>query len=36
MIGYAGWLSLTRGEMTPLTVNAVPNLDSFQASNPAP
>jgi tRNA N6-adenosine threonylcarbamoyltransferase len=29
MIAYAGWLSLERGETTPLTANAVPNLDSF-------
>ena len=36
MIGYAGWLALRRGETTPLTVNAVPNLDSFPSPNPIP
>jgi tRNA N6-adenosine threonylcarbamoyltransferase len=36
MIGYAGWLALQRGEITPLTVNAVPNLDSFPSGVPAP
>jgi hypothetical protein len=36
MIGYAGWLALRRGEKTPLTVNAVPNLDSFPSPNPIP
>jgi N6-L-threonylcarbamoyladenine synthase len=29
MIAYAGWLALTRGEATPLTASATPNLDSF-------
>jgi N6-L-threonylcarbamoyladenine synthase len=29
MIAYAGWLALKRGEPTPLTTTAIPNLDSF-------
>jgi N6-L-threonylcarbamoyladenine synthase len=29
MIAYAGWLMLERGESTPLTATAVPNLDAF-------
>jgi len=36
MIAYAAWLALRRGEKTPLTVNAVPNLDSFPSPNPIP
>ena len=36
MIGYAGWLALQRGEATPLTANAVPNLDSFPSAAPNP
>ena len=29
MIAYAGWLMLERGESTPLTSTAIPNLDAF-------
>ncbi|HEU5310906.1 MAG TPA: tRNA (adenosine(37)-N6)-threonylcarbamoyltransferase complex transferase subunit TsaD, partial [Candidatus Eisenbacteria bacterium] len=29
MIAYAGWLMLKRGESTPLTATAIPNLDAF-------
>ena len=35
MIAYAGWLSLRRGQRTPLTATAIPNLDSFEAPSPA-
>ncbi|HEX5031938.1 MAG TPA: tRNA (adenosine(37)-N6)-threonylcarbamoyltransferase complex transferase subunit TsaD [Candidatus Eisenbacteria bacterium] len=34
MIAYAGWLALERGLVTPLTVNAIPNLDSFPGPTP--
>jgi N6-L-threonylcarbamoyladenine synthase len=29
MIAYAGWAALTAGRVSPVTVSAVPNLDSF-------
>jgi N6-L-threonylcarbamoyladenine synthase len=29
MIAYAGWLARSRGQTTPLTASATPNLDSF-------
>ena len=31
MIAYAGWVALREGNASPLTVSAVPNLDSFPA-----
>ncbi|HET9252425.1 MAG TPA: tRNA (adenosine(37)-N6)-threonylcarbamoyltransferase complex transferase subunit TsaD [Candidatus Eisenbacteria bacterium] len=32
MIAYAGWLLLGRGESTPLTSTAIPNLDAFASA----
>ena len=29
MIAFAGWQTISRGLRTPLTVNAIPNLDAF-------
>jgi N6-L-threonylcarbamoyladenine synthase len=31
MIAYAGWLKLSQGRTSPLTVSAVPNLDAISA-----
>lgn len=32
MIAFAGWQTISRGLRTPLTVNAIPNLDAFPAA----
>ena len=33
MIAYAGWLKLSQGRTSPLSVSAVPNLDAISASS---